>query len=139
MNIQFGMMVLYTRDLDKSLEFYRQLGLDIPDPQPGRPVATYRMPSGVTLIFTTEELARRFDSGWTRPDSRGYQQVMEFVVDEDDNVDTLWNRLITAGYHGRTAPAHINGPYAAMIDDPDGNAVLITADRATLTDHTPAT
>lgn len=138
MNIQFGMIVLYTRDLDKSLEFYRTLGLDIPDPKPDRPVATYRMPSGVTIIFTTEEIARRYDSGWARPQSGGYQQVMEFVVDDDSDVDTLWNRLITVGHHGRTAPAHINGPYAALIDDPDGNPVLISSDRATLTGATPA-
>lgn len=133
MNIQFGMIVLYTRDLDRCIDFYRQLGLDIPDPRPDRPVATYRMPSGVTIIFTTEEIARRYDKRWTRPNDRnGYQQVMEFVVNDDADVDTLWNTLTAAGHHGRTAPAHINGPYAAMIDDPDGNAVLISSDRATL-------
>lgn len=28
------------------------------------------------------------------------------------------------------APAQTAGPYAAMIDDPDGNVVLITSDAA---------
>jgi catechol 2,3-dioxygenase-like lactoylglutathione lyase family enzyme len=82
MEIQFGMMVLYARDLKKSIEFYRALGLEIPDPMPDRPVAIYRMRSGVTLIFTTDEVAVRYDRGWARPERRGYQHVMEFVVEK---------------------------------------------------------
>ncbi len=31
------------------------------------------------------------------------------------------------GYHGRTPPLQTSGPYAAMVDDPDGNMILITA------------
>lgn len=30
-------------------------------------------------------------------------------------------------YHGRMAPKQTEGPYAAMVDDPDGNVALITA------------
>jgi hypothetical protein len=28
------------------------------------------------------------------------------------------------------APAQTTGPYAAMVDDPDGNVVLLTSDNA---------
>ncbi len=129
-NIRFGMMVIYARDLQRSIEFYRLLGLDVPDPHPDRPVSVYRMSNGVTFIFTTDEVAQRFDPGWTRPD-RGYQQVMEFLVDDEASVDAAWTRLTSAGHPGRTAPRRITGPYAAMIDDPDGNVVLITNDRVT--------
>ncbi len=136
-NIRFGMMVIYARDLQRSIEFYRLLGLDVPDPRPGRPVSIHRMASGVTIIFTTGEVANRFDPGWIRPD-RGYQQVMEFLVDDEASVDAVWTRLTAAGYHGRTAPGPITGPYATMIDDPDGNAVLITNDRVTNADPSPS-
>jgi hypothetical protein len=30
-------------------------------------------------------------------------------------------------YHGRLAPVRTIGPYAAMVDDPDGNVVLRAA------------
>ncbi len=130
MGIRLGMVVLYVRDLQRSIEFYRLLGLDVPDPRPDRPVSIYRTDGGVTLIFTTDELAGRFDQNWTRP-ADGYQQVLEFVVDDDKEVDALWAKLTSAGYHGRTAPRNINGPYATLVDDPDGNAVLISNDQVT--------
>jgi predicted lactoylglutathione lyase len=129
-NIRFGMMVIYARDLQRSIEFYRLLGLDVPDPVPDRPVSIHRMDNGVTMIFTTDVLAQRFDPDWLRPD-RGYQQVMEFLVDDDAAVDAVWTRLTSAGYHGRTAPGPIVGPYATMVDDPDGNVVLISNDQVT--------
>jgi predicted lactoylglutathione lyase len=137
MKIQFGMTVLYTRDLTKSIEFYRALGLEIPDPHPDRPVSIYRMPSGLSIIFTTEAVAAIYDSKWKRPE-QGYRQVMEFVVGEDSEVDTVWDALTSAGYRGLTAPTHITGPYAAMVEDPDGIGVLISSDIATLTGSTPA-
>ena len=125
MAMRFGMVVLYARDLQKSVEFYRTLGLDVPDPHPERPVAFCKMAEGVTLIITTDLLARRFDPAWTRSD-HGYQQVIEFFVDDDAAVDAVWEKLTSVGYHGRTAPGHPNGPYATLVEDPDGNMVLIT-------------
>lgn len=136
MNIQFGMMVVYARDLARSIEFYRTLGLNVPDPHPDRPVAIHRAPNGFSIVFTTGDVAALYDANWTRSES-GYQQVMEFVVEDDATVDTLWNTLTSAGYRGRTAPRHITGPYAALVNDPDGNAVLISSDLATLTGATP--
>jgi predicted lactoylglutathione lyase len=128
MAITLGMVVLYVRDLTRSIAFYRQLGLDVPDPHPDRPVSACRLAGGVTLILTTGEVATRFDPGWTPPEGGGYRQVLEFVVAEAAEVDALWQRLTSAGHPGRTAPAPVNGPYAAMVDDPDGNVVLITND-----------
>jgi hypothetical protein len=76
-------------------------------------------------MVTTDELALRFDPFWTRS-NHGYQQVTELFVDDDSAVDTLWENLTTAGYRGRTAPGHLNGPYAMMVEDPDRNVVLVT-------------
>lgn len=125
MALRFGMIVLYARDLHKSVRFYRALGLDVPDPQTDRPVVVCKMTDGVTLIITTGQLARRFDPAWTRTD-HGYQQVIEFFADDDAAVDAAWGKLTSAGYTGRTAPGHLNGPYATLVEDPDGNVILIT-------------
>lgn len=48
----------------------------------------------------------------------------------DAVVDAMWAKLTAAGHHGRMAPRRTQGPYAAMVDDPDGNVVLLTSDEA---------
>lgn len=122
------MVVLEVRDLDASIAFYRRLGLDVPDPVDGRPVAVHRMGSGVSLLLTTS-FASRYDPAFERP-ARGYQQLLEFFVGDDVEVRNLWSALTGAGYGGRMPPTKTAGPFAAMVDDPDGNVVLLTSDEA---------
>ena len=128
MEMQLSMVVLEVRDLAASTAFYRLLGLDVPEPAPDRPVAIHRMGSGVSLVLT-ESFAARNDPTWTRP-AGGYQQLMEFYAGNDEAVNARWSELTSAGYHGRMPPTQTVGPYAAMIDDPDGNVVLLTSDPA---------
>jgi predicted lactoylglutathione lyase len=128
MQLQLSMVVLEVRELEASVTFYRALGLEIPDIPSGRPVVVHRMPSGVILLLTTS-FASVYDPNWSRPSS-GYQQMLEFYVGEDAMVDSKWLELTSAGYHGRMPPARTAGPYAAMVDDPDGNVVLLTSDAA---------
>jgi predicted lactoylglutathione lyase len=126
--IQLAMVVLEVRDLHAATEFYRCLGLDVPPPIEGRPVTVHRMGSGVSLLLTTS-FASRYDPTFERP-QRGYQQLLEFYVGSDAEVRTVWTRLTSAGYHGRMPPTRTAGPFAAMVDDPDGNVVLLTSDEA---------
>ncbi|SNT40485.1 VOC family protein [Rhodococcoides kyotonense] len=123
---RFGMVVLYVGDLQRSIEFYRLLGIDVSDAHPERPVAFYKEGDETRLILTTAPIAQRFDPEWVRPAPSGYQQVVEFFVDTDAAVDATWERLTAAGHTGITAPANLLGPYATVVKDPDGNAVLIT-------------
>ena len=134
MDIKFGMIVLVVRDLHRSIGFYRLLGLKISDPFPDRPVSLSRLTDDVNLVLVTENFARH-DPHWDRPE-HGYQQLLEFLVGDDAAVDAEWQKLTSAGYHGRQAPAKTFGPYAAMVDDPDGNVTLITSDPATNTSGT---
>jgi catechol 2,3-dioxygenase-like lactoylglutathione lyase family enzyme len=126
MGIQLGMVVLDVRDLRRSIDFYRLLGLAVPDPPPNRPVTLLRMDSGVSIVIG-EGLGAGSDPSWTRPAS-GYQVFLEFFVGDDAAVDAEWEKLTSAGYHGRRAPAKSVGPYGALIDDPDGNVILISSD-----------
>lgn len=128
MEIQLAMVILEVRDLDASIAFYRRLGLDVPDPVGDRPVAVHRMGSGVSLLLTTA-FASRYDPSFERP-ARGYQQLLEFYVGEDAKVRAAWSVLTGAGYHGRMPPNKTAGPFAAMVDDPDGNVILLTSDEA---------
>ena len=136
MEMQLSMVVLDVRDLQASIVFYRQLGLDIPESRLDRPVAIHRMGSGVSLVFA-EAFASRNDPTWTPP-TGGYQQLLEFYVGDDRAVDARWAELTAAGYRGRMAPRQTAGPYAAMVDDPDGNVVLLTSDEAGRLDRPPA-
>jgi catechol 2,3-dioxygenase-like lactoylglutathione lyase family enzyme len=127
MGIQLGMVVLDVRDLQRSIDFYRLLGLEVPDPFPGRPVTLHRMDSGVSIVIG-EGLAASTDPSWVRPEN-GYQAFLEFFVGDDAAVDAEWEKLTGAGYHGRKAPSKgAAGPYGALIDDPDGNVILISSD-----------
>jgi predicted lactoylglutathione lyase len=128
MNLELSMLILEVRDLAISIEFYRRLGLDIPDPPNGRSVVIHRMSSGVSLLLTTS-FASVYDVEFRRPES-GYQQLIEFYVGDDAEVERKWADLTAAGYHGRLAPTQTAGPFAAMVDDPDGNVILLTSDEA---------
>ena len=125
MTLQLGMVVLDVNDLEHSIAFYRLLGLEVPDPFPDRPVALHTMPSGVSIVLV-RGFAASIDPDWVRPNS--YQHALEFYVGEDAAVDETWNRLTSAGYHGRMAPARRGGIYMGLVDDPDGNVVLISSD-----------
>lgn len=131
--LQLSMVVLEVQDLEASIQFYRTLGLNIPDPPGDRPVVVHRMGSGVSLLLTTR-FASVYDKNWTRPTS-GYQQLLEFYVGEDSAVTEKWIELTSAGYHGRMRPTKTTGPFAAMVDDPDGNVILLTSDEAASPDH----
>lgn len=126
--MQLSMVVLEVRDIRASIEFYRLLGLDLPDPPAERPISIVRMGSGVSLLLV-EGFAATNDPTWSRP-TGGYQQLLEFYAGEDAEVDAMSAKLTAAGYHGRMAPKQTQGPYAAMVDDPDGNVVLLTSDEA---------
>lgn len=127
MAIQFGMIVLDVRDLRRSIDFYRLLGLDVPEPSPDRPVSVFRMDSGVSLVLI-EEFAARNDPAWVRPAQHTYQQLMEFVADDDAAVDSVYAALTGAGHHGRKAPGPTSGIYYALVDDPDGNVLMVSSD-----------
>ena len=133
MEIQLSMLILEVRDLSASIAFYREVGLDLPDPPPGRPVVIHRMGSGVSLLLTTS-FASTYDPTWTRP-AGGYQQLLEFYLGEDAAVDQRWADLVAAGHPSRLPPTQTVGPYAAMVEDPDGNVVLLTSDAAARVDR----
>ena len=54
--------------------------------------------------------------------------MLEFFVEGDDAVDATYAELVAAGSRSRRAPFRTDfGAYMGLVDDPDGNTVLITA------------
>lgn len=128
MEIQLNMLGVIVSDMPAALRFYRLLGLDIRAAEDEKPFVLHRMGSGVTLFFDTV-FAKRYDPDYAAP-SAGYGTLLEFYLGEDAAVDAKYAQLTDAGYHGRMTPQRTNAPYAAMIDDPDGNVILLTSDNA---------
>lgn len=135
MKVQLSMVGLMVTDMAKALAFYRELGLDIPVDEDKKPFVLFRMESGVSLFWDTV-FADRIDPSRTAS-SGGYQSMLEFYLGENSAVDAMYDKLTAAGYHGRSAPHQTSGPYAAMVDDPDGNALLLTSDTGGLDSASP--
>ena len=129
MEIQLSMVGMIVRDMPTALRFYRLLGLDIPSTEDAKPFVLHRMGSGVTIFFDTV-FAARYDADHALPTGAGYGALFEFYLGDDAAVDAAYATLTAAGYHGRMPPEQTSGPYAAMVDDPDGHVVLLTSDDA---------
>jgi hypothetical protein len=61
------------------------------------------------------------------PPEGGSRVMLEFFLDDEAAVDAKFEELVGFGYAGPMTPEQTVGPYAAMVEDPDGNIVLLTA------------
>lgn len=127
MTIQLAMVGLVVSDMKRSLDFYRRLGLEIPPGEDTKPFVMHRMPSGVTIFFDTVFFPGADPE--RRPASAGrYNVALEFYAGTREAVDRLYADLTDRGSVSRKAPWKSTGPYAAIVEDPDGNPILITAE-----------
>jgi predicted lactoylglutathione lyase len=123
------MVGVVVSDMAASLEFYRRLGLPIPEEENGKTFVMHRMPSGVTIFFDSV-----FFPGVDPervPSPRGaYNISLEFYLRTREAVDATTAALADFGYTVRKQPWKSSGPYASIVEDPDGNAILLTAEDA---------
>ncbi|RDH78999.1 glyoxalase [Mycolicibacterium moriokaense] len=110
-----------TTDMRRALDFYRLLGLDIPDAH--GPHVEVELPGGNKLAFDDEEIIAGMHRGWTPPKQQG-RLALAFRVSEPADVDALFERLIEAGHPGALKP--FDAPWGqryATVTDPDGTSV----------------
>ena len=127
MSIQLAMVGLVVNDMKRSLDFYRRLGLDIPPGEDAKPFVMHRMPSGVTIFFDTVFFPDADPERRSAP-AGSYNVALEFYAGTREAVDRLYADLTGSGSVGRRPPWKSTGPYAAIVEDPDGNPILITAE-----------
>lgn len=125
---QFEGFNLVAKDLDATVEFYRRLGVDIPDDKIWRTdtgahhTEGVDMGQGAELEIDSDELAAAYNAGFT-PSSR---TMLGFRVASRDEVDDLYAVLVDAGYDGRQSPCDAFwGSRFAVIADPDGRDVSL--------------
>jgi catechol 2,3-dioxygenase-like lactoylglutathione lyase family enzyme len=118
---------LVVGDMDASAEFYRLLGVAIPDRDPlwDDDHRSADVPGGIDLDLDSERFAAKWNVGF--PGSQGRRGlVLGFKVSDRDDVDRLYDTVITAGYQSQQAPYDAFwGARYAIVEDPDGNAVGI--------------
>ena len=119
------MVVLLIEDLPRSLAFYRRLGVEFPPDADEKTDIQVPLGDAHQLVLTTTFVRNDPDR---HPPTGGSRILLEFFVDSNEAVDSKFAELIAAGYHGRREPWLTSfGAYMGMVDDPDGNTVLITA------------
>jgi uncharacterized glyoxalase superfamily protein PhnB len=112
-------------DLPRSMQFYRLLGLDLPeDSTEGHVEAT--MANGTRLMFDTEEIIESFLPDWAR--ANGNQVSLAFECASPAEVDEVYARVVAAGFEGEKEPWDAFwGQRYALLGDPDGVRVNLYA------------
>lgn len=117
---------LVVTDMEKTLAFYRLLGLDIPADvtlQPwGLDDVEVTMANGFELAFDSFAMAEHYNAGARRPAAGS--SVLGFSVPSREAVDALHDTVASAGHPVAQAPydAFWGARYAIVVD-PDGQHV----------------
>ena len=112
-------------ELRRSLQFYRLLGLDLPEDSDENHVEA-TMANGTRLMFDTEDAIRSFLPEWTRGD--GNQVSLAFECASPAEVDEVYARIVAAGFEGEKEPWDAFwGQRYALLGDPDGVRVNLYA------------
>ncbi len=125
MALNLYMVGVIVEDMAKSVEFYRRLGVEIPEGSEKEPHVKVEM-SGLTFFLHARKLNQLWDPA-NGPASGGYRIVLEFYLETTEAVDAKFKELVDFGYAPHMEPydTPIN-TYFAMIDDPDGNSILLS-------------
>jgi uncharacterized glyoxalase superfamily protein PhnB len=120
---------LIVRDMEATLRFYRAAGVDVPESAVWRTASgihhvNVEMPSGLSLEFDSEALARVYNRGWRDIGGTTGRCVLTFRMDDRDAVDRCCAKLEQLGYTVSQPPfdAFWGARYAIVLD-PDGNGV----------------
>ncbi|MGC0364550.1 catechol 2,3-dioxygenase-like lactoylglutathione lyase family enzyme [Rhodococcus sp. 27YEA15] len=117
---------IVTSDLDRSLGFYRSLGLDIPQVPADSPHVEFTFDNGLRLAWDATSTIVGFDPDFVVVEGR-HPVALAFDFGTPAAVDEAYSR-ITAEYAGHREPFDaVWGQRYAVLLDPDGNTVDLFA------------
>jgi catechol 2,3-dioxygenase-like lactoylglutathione lyase family enzyme len=123
MKARLDLIGIVVKDMGRSLAFYRELGMDVPEDADGQPHVEATLPGGLRLAWDTVETIRSFLPDW-EPPSGGQRIGLAFLLDSPPGVDAAYERLVSLGYEGHKEPWDAPwGQRYALVRDPDGNGV----------------
>jgi catechol 2,3-dioxygenase-like lactoylglutathione lyase family enzyme len=116
---------IVTSDMGRSIEFYRVLGLDVPETPDEGHVDAF-LPNGVRFMLDSEDVIRSFRPDWAR--QAGNQVALAFECESSAEVDEVYARVVAAGFDGEKEPWDaVWGQRYAQLLDPDGVPVDLYA------------
>ena len=117
---------IVTRDVRESVRFYRELGVDVADPEDGADHHEAELPNGLRLMWDTAELMRKLHPDWE--EAAGHRLVLAFECESPADVDATYARVVEAGFESEAEPYDAFwGQRYATVHDPDGNPVDLFA------------
>jgi catechol 2,3-dioxygenase-like lactoylglutathione lyase family enzyme len=124
MKPKLDMIGIVTADIQKSLAFYRHLGLEIPDVPDSEDHVEITLENGLRFAWDKLEMVKSFDPhAALQPHSVG-----AFLCANPAEVDAKYAQLTGAGYESHLAPWDAFwGQRYATVRDPDGNTVDLFA------------
>jgi catechol 2,3-dioxygenase-like lactoylglutathione lyase family enzyme len=127
MGLELYMVGVIVEDMARAAEFYRRLGVDIPEDADAQDFVEIEM-SGLTLFLATKEQNARWDPARRDVTGDGYRMILEFYLESPAALDAKYEELTGFGYASHCAPYDVTPELRfAMVDDPDGNTVLLSA------------
>jgi catechol 2,3-dioxygenase-like lactoylglutathione lyase family enzyme len=127
MKPRFNAIGIVVADMAKALDFYRRLGIEVPDDADDQPHVEAELPGGLKLMFDTQATIQSFDSSWT-PATGGPAIALAFDCGDPAGVDAAHDEIVGAGHVSHLAPWDAFwGQRYASVRDPDGNSVDLFA------------
>jgi catechol 2,3-dioxygenase-like lactoylglutathione lyase family enzyme len=124
--LELYMVGVIVRDMHRAVEFYRRLGVTVPDGSEQQEHVEIVM-SGLTFFLSTKQANARWDPAPVEA-SGGYRIILEFNLDSRQVLDDKYAELTGFGYEGHCAPYDVTPELRfAMVNDPDGNTILLSA------------
>jgi predicted lactoylglutathione lyase len=134
----FNQLNIVSGDVTRSVEFYRKLGIDIPEAN------VWRTPSGVhhvnaashlaaqaiDLEFDSTAFAQLWNTGWKDRTDLAGRVFIGLKVASRAAVDEIYRTMTAAGHRGlQPALDAFFGSRFAILQDPDGIAVGLISPR----------
>jgi catechol 2,3-dioxygenase-like lactoylglutathione lyase family enzyme len=127
MGLQLYMVGVIVADMGRALEFYRRLGLEIPQGSEEQEHVEVKM-DDLTFFLTTVDANARWDPARREISGDGYRIVLEFNLETAEALDGKYAELTGFGYTGHCAPYDVTPQTRfALVDDPDGNTILLSS------------
>lgn len=126
MGLELYMVGVMVEEMPRAVEFYRRLGVDIPEDSETKGHVEVKM-GGLSFFLSTKKVQATWDPAQTEA-SGGYRILLEFYLKSREEVDAKYAEMVSYGYQSHAAPVETRyGMYFAFINDPDGNTILLSA------------
>lgn len=123
MSLKWDYVGVVSSDLQRSVEFYRLVGIPLPDADSDH--VEVELPNGFRFALDSLELMKSLGP-WEEP--KGHRMGIGINAGTAAGVDEAFKKIVNAGFAGLTEPFDAFwGQRYAQVKDPDGNPVDLYA------------